>query len=687
MPMNRSRKPPQHDIEAISRAQLSELFHRWGWVASSIFPDHGEDFLIQIFEAENTTGHAFYVQVKGTSDSSKHALKSGDYTYTVDVLALCHWKRNEIPTIFILWDIEQRTGYWLHLRPYIEQMLRQRSNWLDDDCGQRAIHIPSVHELTASGPSELRAEIGQVFRSAALSKKNLEAEQNRQASDIDQRLAASIPSPDERVAHQPEPIRIRIQQQARVADLEATVAVDATNAEAWATLASTYYDLNEFDNALAAINRATTLPVRRPHTLWIKACILAEYAAVHGNQPRSMLLEALDLFTRLRPGTADTAAADYNIGNTLMYLGKYSEAIARFDQALDSNPDPARASEIWKNRGTCYFHEGEHNEEFRSYQMALDLYPDRWQAYSSWAVTDMRLGNFAHAKDMLLDAMKINPDLAAKDANHLYWLAFTCWKLGNMSEAYHRVSEALAINPQHEQAWLLNARLLGKLWRSDDTYVPSAAKFFRARVADQADDMFARRELYLILSSKGQLAAARALAEATSPSPDASAQALFHYAAMLENEGKVEEAISYLKAAFDKSKDHNIVHKLARLKQRAGCYDEAIQLYKLIENDEPEHVWPDIADCCYLVGNFLDAVQYCARLAIHDPDQERWWINMSYAAVRLNKPSLDLLHNLFFGLPRMLDMEDTLWRQVKIQTLSDTLRSEFGDEFVASVLA
>jgi tetratricopeptide (TPR) repeat protein len=687
MPLHRSRKPPQHDIEAISRAQLSELLHRRGWVASAISPDHGEDFLVQIFEDGNTTGHAFYVQVKGTSDSSKHALKSEGYSYAVDVVALRHWRRNDIPTVFILWDIERRMGFWLHLRPYIEQMLQQRPNWLDDDEGQRAIRIPHARELTASGLSELRAEIGRVFRGAALSKQNLEDEQGRQTGDIDHRLAASIPSPDERIAHQPEPVRIRIQQQARVAELEAAVAADPTNAEAWATLASVYYDLNEFDKALAASNRATGLPSRTPQMLWIRACILTEYAAAHGKQPKSMLLEALTLFTRLRPGAADASTADYNIGNTLMYLGKYREAIVRFDQALTENPKPPLASEIWKNRGTCYFHEGDHEEEFRSYRRALDLWPERWEAYSSWAVTDMRLGNFEHAKDMLLDAMKINPDLAAKDATHLYWLAFSCWKLGDTSEAYRRVNQALAIRPQYEQAWLLKARLLGRLWRSDEAYMPSAAKFFRARVADRPDDMFARRELYLLLSSMGQQATAQALAKSTLPPPDASAQALFHYAAILEDEGRVEDSIRHLEVAFEKNRDHNIVHKLAALKQRVGRYQEAIELYQLIERDEPEQVWPDIANCYYGIGNHLEALRYCARLAIRDPDNEAWWNNMSIAAVSLIAPSVALLHNVFFGLPSLPDMEGECWRQVKVQTLTDALRSAFGDEFAASVLS
>jgi tetratricopeptide (TPR) repeat protein len=270
---------------------------------------------------------------------------------------------------------------------------------------------------------------------------------------------------------------------------------------------------------------------------------------------------------------------------------------------------------------------------------------------------------------------------------HLYWLAFTHWKLSDTSEAYRCVNLVLAIKPQHEQAWLLKARLLSRLWRADQAFLPSAAKFFQSRITDHPHDMFARREMYLLLSSMGHQAAVQSLVASTVPASDATAQSLFHYAAILEDEGRLEDAIQYLQAAAEKSQDHNIVHKLAILLQKAERYREAIDAYELIADEEPEHVLPEIANCYHWLGDHLESLRFCAKLAIRDPNNEQWWHNMSYAAIHLNRPSIAILHDLFFYLSLPPETDQEHWLQLKVQMLTDAIHVEFGDDFAASILS
>jgi len=105
--------------------------------------DYGEDLLVRIFEEGVYTGKAFYVQLKGTNNIQQYALKTGVFSYGVDVVNLLQWHRNKFPVVFVLWDIEQRVGYWLHIQSYIDERLKKELLWLKQEEGKRNIHIPS----------------------------------------------------------------------------------------------------------------------------------------------------------------------------------------------------------------------------------------------------------------------------------------------------------------------------------------------------------------------------------------------------------------------------------------------------------------------------------------------------------------------------------------------------------------
>ena len=117
-----------------------------------------------------------------------------------------------------------------------------------------------------------------------------------------------------------------------------------------------------------------------------------------------------------------------------------------------------------------------------------------------------------------------------------------------------------------------------------------------------------------------------------------------------------------------------------------GNYLDALELYKTVEDTEAEHVWPDIADCYHFLGEHLEALRFSAKLAIRSPNTERWWNNLSLAAMQLNKLSVAILHDMFFTLPAPHELEDEMWQDLKIQTLIDTLLTEFGEDFIASIL-
>jgi len=137
----RRRKVWQHDTENVSEGQICEYFHRLGWDVDRFGKDYGEDLFVRIFEEGASTGKSFFVQLKGTNNIQQYALRTRVFSYSVDVVNLLQWHRNQFPVIFVLWDIEQRVGYWLHIQSYVDKRLKKGPLWLKQE-GKRNVHIP-----------------------------------------------------------------------------------------------------------------------------------------------------------------------------------------------------------------------------------------------------------------------------------------------------------------------------------------------------------------------------------------------------------------------------------------------------------------------------------------------------------------------------------------------------------------
>jgi len=418
--------------------------------------------------------------------------------------------------------------------------------------------------------------------------------------------------------------------------------------------------------------------------VWGRACILAEYAIAKGGL-RSMFYEAIDLFESLGD-KASTVSVDYNVGNCLAGLGDHRKAIEHFDRALAASPKPELAAQIWKNRGTSYFHLGDHEEEIDSYEKALELNPHLWEAYSSWAVTELRHGHFEQARDIFMKSFQANPELEGSYPQ-LYSLAYTLWRLDDLVKAYRRVNQVLALKPDHKDGLLLKTHLLSQLWRTDPLYVSDALTFYKSRVLDNPEDMFARSELYLIYSSQGYQEDARSILEETISLGNAPPRALYHYARLLEKEGKIHEAIHYLEIAFEESQEHHIVHVLGRLKQKAGDYHSAVDFYKLALRDvkDPLPILHSIADCYHFLGEYKECVRLSARAILCEPRNEMWWTNLQYALAQLGEEGLFSVFIYF--LHKLRAGNDVADEEVEaaVDELLSRLRVQFGDEFVLAV--
>ncbi len=615
--MKTRRRTWQHECESRSRDQLQDLLHSSGWVIETFSEDYGEDLYIRIFERGNPTGHDFYIQLKGTDNIKQYVLKKAPFfSYSVDLANLKQWHDFTWPVIFVLWDIEQRLGYWAHMQPLVENHLQVDSHWLENLSQvkepTRTIRIPIDNILKTSSDIEvLRVLIGNEYDKTKIGRQYFERLHQERVKDFKSDSESGVESSDQSLQLPP-----NVRQQFLIAQHTAAVTKDPSDIAAWLELAHIHYELDEKDKALVAINRAWELEKDDLQIVNARACILAEYAIATGG-PKSMLYEAISLFESLR-SKMNIAIIEYNIGNSYAGLSEHHKAIEHFDKALSVNPNLELAAQIWKNRGTAFYHLGNRHEEIRSFQQAITLNPNLWQAYASWAASEIREGDFAQARNLLTKAFQANPNLDSTGYNQIYWLAYTLFILGILNDAYERINQLLSLKPEHENGQLLKAHILSQLWRDNPFYIPKAIAFFKDRIVNNPEDMFSRGELYLIYNSEGYKDEAQFVLEDTINLGSTPPQTLYHYALLLEREQKFTDAIHYLELAYQQNQEHHIVHSLARLNKKIGEYHEAIKYYEMaLESvSEPSSILSAMADCYYFLKDYRKCVHILSRIIL-----------------------------------------------------------------------
>jgi tetratricopeptide (TPR) repeat protein len=632
------RKTWQHDFEEISELQLRLLLAKFKWLVDRWGRDYGEDLFVRIFKDGVRTGNDFYIQLKGTDNTKIYELQTSDsFSYPVDLSNLRQWSRLTFPVIFVLWDISGEVGYWLHVQPYISAIVETKPDWLKNQSDAkdptRNIHIPRNQILNEGTINLLTKEIDQEYKKISLGKQHIEEIQRKQLDNIQDILQpdfSALLSSGSSAKLPPQ-----VQKQIEIANYQAIVANDPQNLEAWLELDRIYYELGEMDKALAAINKVWELNQTDLQVINARACTLAEYAMLTG-QPRSMLHEAIELFESIKDH-AHPATVYYNVGNCYSGLKEYEKAIQNYDQALNANPSPGLAAQIWKNRGTAFFNLENYDEEELSYKEALRLNPGLWEAYASWGGSKADRKKFVEASELLEKAFQVNPALETYGHPQLYWLAYSLASSGNYRDAYLRVNQMLLIKPDSEDGSTLKAHILSELWRTDPIYIESAIAFYKERILDNTEDSFARSELYLIYNSEGYNDEARSTLEDSVDLDEVPVQLLYRYALLLESEQKLTQAIAYLEEAVKVSQEHHIVHNLARMKKKVGDYQNAIKYYNMALRDvsEPFSILRAISDCYYFLGDFREAAITLAVSILLGSTETDLWGNLTFALDKL----------------------------------------------------
>ncbi len=178
--------------------------------------------------------------------------------------------------------------------------------------------------------------------------------------------------------------------------------------------------------------------------------------------------------------------AVYGQATALANSGRYAEALASFDRAVELQPRDYRA---WFIRGNALMSLNRPQEALLSFERALEIKPDFAEAWTAQGDTLAGLGRREQALASFERAIELNaaqpvPLLVGAVAGGGAALAMRAWLgrgnvlvgLGRPEEALASLDQALELRPEEPQAWFNRGGVLTSLGRSAE----AQASFDRA---------------------------------------------------------------------------------------------------------------------------------------------------------------------------------------------------------------
>ncbi len=172
-----------------------------------------------------------------------------------------------------------------------------------------------------------------------------------------------------------------------LAVLDALLANDERQIQAWVQRALVMIMLGHDDEALASADRALALSPRDPNAHSYRGSALMQL-----NRPQEALA-AYEQLVRLAP---KAAVAHYNCANALRRLARWQEAADRIARALELQPEYPDA---WTLAGLIAKAIGEREQALACFDQALELNPQAADARCNRGQLRLAAGDFAHGWD------------------------------------------------------------------------------------------------------------------------------------------------------------------------------------------------------------------------------------------------------------------------------------------------
>ena len=252
----------------------------------------------------------------------------------------------------------------------------------------------------------------------------------------------------------------------------------------------------------------------------------------------------------------DVAKYHFNKAVALQYLGRNEDALVSFDEAVQLDET---FKEAWHDRALALYHLGRLEQALTSVQKAVDLDPGYSSAHATLGNVLLNLGRPGDAIAPLREAVRLEPGGYLAGIN-LYNLGRVYQNLKQFDKAVEAYREATQVTPRDVDCWVgLSMALV------------SAGK---------------REE------------AGRALQKAIALHPG-NVQVTGMQAALLAEQGKIDEAVAAYDEALKTQPDHpSLLFNKAVTLNRARRYQAAEDVYRIFVG-----VVPDVADGWRGLGN------------------------------------------------------------------------------------
>ncbi|SIO09632.1 tetratricopeptide repeat protein [Paraburkholderia phenazinium] len=354
--------------------------------------------------------------------------------------------------------------------------------------------------------------------------------------------------------------------------------------------------------------------------------------------------EALAVLDKALQLDANCAPALLALGNALLALGRWPEAQAAYEQALANAPG---LPEAWCNRGKVLRALNRPADAMISFDRALRLEPanDEARTHRGHALRDLgRTEEALRSYQLALVARPKAPELLAlcgslltdlgrdlealgcldeallqrpNDVQLLYQSCVALDRLHSHADLLTRCDRLLALAPDHPVAWLARGNALQGLHR-----YPEAVEAYGNAVARDPSLTDAWRNHASALRMLGRYADAlddydRALAKT-----GANAELLYNRAATLQQLGHYDEALtSYEAAALVPAETAQALYSQAMALQQLRRDSEALACYRQARETDPNHgiARRSEAFCRLLTGDFAQGwLQHESRWSAGD---------------------------------------------------------------------
>jgi tetratricopeptide (TPR) repeat protein len=344
--------------------------------------------------------------------------------------------------------------------------------------------------------------------------------------------------------------------------------INAKNATALSQQGSTLFELQRYQDALAAYQQAVSIsPDFAPG--WS-----GQGKALNQLKKYEEALAAYDEAIQIQP---DYVEAWSGRGFVLRNLQRYREAIASFNKALELDDN---APQVWNAKGEIFSTLEQYNNAIQSYQKAIELQPNYFEAWYSKGLALHNLQQYEDAVKAYETAIELKPDYGQA----WYSLGNSLFNLNRFDQALRAYDKTIQYRPNFYPAW------------------------------------FSRSNILLILRRYTQ--AIESFEQAVKINPN-DHQAWYGRGWALHQSQRYEEAIqSYKKAVSLKANDYQTWYNLGNSQYKLERYEEAIASYNQAISHRRNHAesWYSKGNALFNLGKYAEAIKSYDQAIKYQPN-------------------------------------------------------------------